>query len=65
MLARTSSHCAGHDPVSSPMSAILSLRSRCARRASLSGVPVAAPSKTRSGLENIMMRVVWFVSFEE
>ena len=63
--APASSHCAGHDPDSSPMSAILPLRSRCARRASLSDVPVGAPSKKSSGLENIMMRFVWFVSFEE
>ena len=65
MLTPASSHGAGHDPLSSPIAAILPLRSRCARRASLSGVPVAAPSKKRSGLENIMMRFVWFVSLEE
>ena len=58
MPAPASSHLAGHDPLSSPIAAILALRSRCARRASLSGVPVAAPSKVRSGLENIMMRFV-------
>ena len=60
-----SPHGAGHDPLSSPTAPILPLRSRCARRASLSGVPVAAPSKESSGLENIMMRFVWFVSPDE